>query len=105
MNTPRIPVYTPQVGTPQARIAAPSASVPGQFRMDLSGFDQFIASRRRAQEEEDLNDARSQLAAEEPQAQLAMAQKFDQIKTTWTPESAPIPEQIAAYIDEYRTQA
>jgi hypothetical protein len=105
MNTPRIPVYTPQVGTPQARIAAPSASVPGQFRMDLSGFDQFIASRRRAQEEEDLNDARSQLAAEEPQAQLAMAQKFDQIKTTWTPESAPIPEQMAAYIDEYITQA
>lgn len=105
MNTPRIPVYSPQVGTPQARISAPSASPPGQYRMDLSGFDQFIASRRRAQEEEDLNDARAQLAAEEPQAQLAMAQKFDEIKTAWTPDSAPIPDQMASYIDEYRTQA
>jgi hypothetical protein len=70
--------------------------------MDLSGFDQFLQSRRRAQEESALNDSRAQLAAEEPAAQLAMAQEFDRIKTSWTPDSAPVHEQMGAFIDQYR---
>lgn len=101
----RIPQYTEQVRTPGNLVAGASGSAPGGPNINLSGFDQFRQQLAAKQEQTDVNNARAELAAEEPRAQLAMATAFSEIQRTWTPGSRPVADQMFEVIDAYRQDA
>lgn len=101
----RIPQYAPQVGTPNGRIAGAEGNVPRSYHMDLSGFDSLRQHMAAKAEETEANNAKADIAAEEPRAQLALATAFDNIQRTWTPGSRPVAEQMFEAIDTYRTDA
>lgn len=101
----RIPQYTEQVRTPGSVVSGAEGSVPRAVNLDLSGFDQFRHQMQAKREEADLNNARAEIAAEEPRAQLAMASAFSDLQRTWTPGSRPMAEQMFDVIDTYRRDA
>lgn len=105
MAAVRIPQYTPQVGTPDGKIRGAEAAVPRSARMDLSGFDDLAAAMRRAGEETEANNARAELSAEEPKAQLAFATAFAERQKSWKPGDPPMAEQMTKVIDDYKVDA
>lgn len=101
----RIPQYTEQVRTPGNVIAGAEGRVPSPYRVDLSGFDSLMRGMKAKREESEQNNARASIAAEEPRAQLAMAEAFSEIQRTWTPGSRPVAEQMFDAVDAYRADA
>jgi len=105
MAAVRIPQYQQQVATPGGEIAGAQGRGISPFNIETGGFQRFEQDLKRAREETDINNANAEISAEEPRAQLALATKFNDVTTAWTPDQKPVPEQMFEFIDQYRAEA
>lgn len=105
MANVRIPQYQQQVATPGGEIAGAQGRGVSPFNINLGGFQRFEQDLKQARVETEINNANAEISAEEPRAQLALATKFNEVTTAWTPDQKPVPEQMFEYIDQYRAEA
>lgn len=98
----RIDQYQEAVGTPMQGVhSSVSPIVNPQAEINLRDVSQGFANLARAKEESDVNNARAELAALEPQAQLDFQSEYSRVEASWTPEQAPIAVQMRDYIKNY----
>lgn len=98
----RIEQYRESVGTPSQGIqSGVSPLVNPGVDINLAGVAQGFQNLARAHEEAQVNNARAELAALEPQAQLDFQNEYNRIEGMWTPEQAPIAVQMRDYIKTY----
>lgn len=94
--------YREQIGTPSGGIETRvNPIVAPQPEINLQGISQGIANLARAKEESNLNNARAELAALEPQAQLDFQTEYRRVEAGWTPDQAPIAVQMRDFIKNY----
>lgn len=105
MAAVRIPQYTQQTGTPNGRVSGGQGRGLQSFDVNVEGIGRALEGIAAAREESETNDAKAQLAAEEPRAMLALAQKFADVQRTWTPEAKPVADQMFEAVDAYRADA
>lgn len=100
-----IPQYTPRVGTPSNLISGGQLINRRSVDIDLSGIASFAERLQKRKEQNEINNMRAELSAEEPKAQLEFAMAFDQIQRDWTPGSRPVADQMTEVIDKYQGDA
>lgn len=102
----RIEQYESQVGTPLNQVASGGTGMTVRSpELDFSGFANYANRLAQAHQESEVNNARAQLAALEPQAQLDFKNEYNRIHKAWVPGQAPIAEQISTYINDYANKA
>lgn len=101
----RINRYESQVDTPMGRIASGPGhvNVPA-FQLDFSGFAQYANRIAEAHAQSEVNNARAELAALEPKAQLDFRNEYNRVTRSWAPGQAPIAEQMDSFITDYTSK-
>lgn len=98
----RINQYEEQVGTPSGGIESRVDPLVIQQRgPDLSGFADYARRLGEEKERSDINNARAELSALEPEAQLAFQNEYNRIESTWAPGQPAIAKQMQDYIGAY----
>jgi len=103
-STPRIERYESRVDTPIKAIDGGAAPIlPGSpdVTRGMSMVAEAFGNIARAQEQSNVANAQADLAALEPQAQLDIRNKFNEVKNTWAPGAEPMADQMNKYIQDY----
>lgn len=105
---PRIERYESRVDTPIKTIdggAAPIIPRSPDITTGNNMLAEAFGNIARAQEQSKVASAQADLAALEPQAQLDIRNKFNEVKNTWAPGAEPMADQMNKYIQEYASNA
>lgn len=102
----RIDTYEQRVGTPSGTVSGgkENISLP-HFQLDTESINQGIRNIAQARERTDMNNARAELAALDPEAQLAFRNEFNRLSSSWQPGQAPIAQQMDTFISQYADTA
>lgn len=98
----RIEQYEQRVGTPSGTVSGGKENIGlPNFRLDFENIGQGIENLARARQQADANNARAEVAAIEPEAQLAIRNEFNRVSREWQPGQAPIADQMNQFISTY----
>lgn len=101
----RIEQYEERIDTPAGRIAGAEGRSYQPYQLDLEGFGRALEGIAQHKEQAELNNARADLAAKEPEALLAFNNEMQRIEREWVPGQMPPAEQISAYINTYTSES
>ena len=98
----RINQYEESVGTPSGGIRSTVDPIVIKDQApDVSGFADYARRLGEEKERSDINNARAELSALEPEAQLAFQNEYNRIESTWAPGQPAIAKQMQDYIGTY----
>lgn len=102
MAAPRIKTYDEtQVGTPSAQVSGAQGRGYDPFEIDVAGMGRAFEGILQEKEKAELDNARADLVAQEPEAQLAFTNELARLQREWVPGQKPLAEQMSTFVASY----